>query len=89
MCESYVSHSVVAQPLAMNHVRHAHVLLPLAMPHRRHAHLGLHITVSLKGRTTHIWSFGCGFTCATTIGCVGFRQLLGITIVLELLTIIK
>ena len=21
--------------------------------------MGLHIVVSLKGRTTHIWSFGC------------------------------
>ena len=38
--------------------------------------LCLHIAVSLKGRTTRIWSFGCGFDCATAMGCAGFRLFL-------------
>ena len=45
----------------------------LVMPRVRHTRLGLHIAVNLKGRTTRIWSFGCGFTCATAMGCTGFR----------------
>ena len=47
-----------------------------------HWHLSLHIVVSLKGRITCIWSFGCGFACATAMGCAGFRLLFGIIIVL-------
>ena len=43
----------------------------------------LHIGVSLKGRTTSIWSFGCSFTCATIIECAGFELSFGIIIVLE------
>ena len=43
------------------------MLLPLVVLHVRHAHLGLYIIVSLKVRITHIWSFGCGFTYATTM----------------------
>ena len=58
-------------------------LLPLVRPHIRHAGLGLHITVSLKGRTTRIWSFGCGFACATAMECAGFRLLFGIIIALK------
>ena len=64
--EGYFSHSAVVQYLVMPHVRYVYVLLPLARPHVRHvcvllylvmlhirhAHLGLHIAVSLKGRTT-------------------------------------
>ena len=69
-------------PLVMPHVRHLYVLLPLVMPHVRHARLGLYIAVSLKGRTTHIWSFGCGFACGTAIGYAGFRLLFGTIIVL-------
>ena len=42
--------------------------------------LGLHIKVTLEGRTTRIWYFGCGFACATTIGCAGFRLSFGIII---------
>ena len=53
MYEHYVSHLVVARYLVMPHVRHLCVLLPLLVPHVRHAYLGLHIAVSLKGRTTH------------------------------------
>ena len=49
-----------------------------------HAHLGLHIAVSLKGRITRIWCFGCGFACATAMGCVGFRLLFSTAIVLQL-----
>ena len=60
------------QPLVRPHVRHVCVLLPLVRPHIRHARLGLHIVVSLKGRTTRIWFFGCGFTCATAMGYAGF-----------------
>ena len=82
VCESYVSCFVVAQPLVMPHVRHAHVLLPLVMHPIRHAHLNIHIVVSLKGRTTCIWSFGCGFAGATTMGCTGFELSFGIVIVL-------
>ena len=59
--------------LVMPHVRHVYVLQPLVRPHVRHVRLGLHIAVSLKGRTTRIYSFGCGFTCTTAMGCVGFR----------------
>ena len=58
-----------------------YVLLPLVRPHVRHARLGLHIAVSLKGRTTRIWSFGCGFACATAMGCAGFRLSFGTIIV--------
>ena len=59
--------------LIMPHVRHVYVLQPLVRPHVRHARLGLHIAVSFKGTTTCIWSFGCGFACATAMGCAGFR----------------
>ena len=69
---------VVRQYLVMPHVRHAYVLLPLVMIHIKHMHLGLHIGVSLKGRTTNVCSFGCGFACATTIGCAGFELSFGI-----------
>ena len=42
-----------------------------------------------ESRTIRIWSFGCGFACATTMGCAGFRLPLSMIIVLKLLTIIK
>ena len=58
------------------------VLQPLVRPHVMHASLGLHIAVILKGITTRIWSFGCGFACATAMGCAGFRLLFGTAIVL-------
>ena len=48
------------------------MLQPLVRPHVMHECLGLHIVVSLKGRTTHIWCFGYGFACATAMGCAGF-----------------
>ena len=87
MNERYISHWIVVWCLVMPHVRHVCVLLPIVrphvrnlcvllafvMPHVKHARLGLYITVSLKGRTTHIWSFGFGFACATAMGCAGFR----------------
>ena len=66
----------------MPHIRYVYVLLHLVRPHIRHAHLGLYIAVSLKGRTTCIWSFGFGFTCSTAVGCVGFRISFGTIIVL-------
>ena len=91
MYEGCVSRSVVVQYFVMPHVRHMPlvrlyirhvcVLLPFVRPHVRYAHLGLHIAASLKGGTTRIWSFGCGFACATAIGCAGFRLLFGIIIV--------
>ena len=65
----------------MPHVRYVYVLQPLVRPHVRHVRLGLHIAVSLKGRTTCIWSFGCGFACATEMECAVFRLLFGTTIV--------
>ena len=77
MYKGYISHSVVFLYLVRPHVRHVYVLLPFVRPHVRHTSLGLYIVVSLKGRTTRIWSFGCGFTCATTMGCAGFRLLFG------------
>ena len=80
----HVRHVYVLQPLVRPHVRHVYVLLPLVRPHVRHVCLGLHIVVSLKGRTTHIWSLGCGFTYATTMGCAGFRLLLDTITVLSL-----
>ena len=55
-------------PLVRPHIRHLCVLLPFVIPHVRHAHLCLYIGVSLKGRTTRIYSFGYGFACATTMG---------------------
>ena len=58
------------------------MVLPLVMPHIRHAHLGLYIGLSLKGRTSYIWSFGCGFVCATAMGCSEFKLSFGTTIVL-------
>ena len=58
------------------------MLLLLVRPHVRHACLGLHIAVSSKGKTTHNWSFRCGFACATAIGCAVFRLLFGMIIVL-------
>ena len=78
----HVKHVYVLLPLVKFHVRHVCVLLLLVMPHVKHAHLGRHIAVGLKGRTIRIWSFGCSFTCATTMGCAGFRRLFGIIIVL-------
>ena len=62
-----------ARYLVMPHVRHVYVLQPLVRPHVMHALLGLHIAVCLKGRKTHIWSFGCGFACSTAMGCAGLR----------------
>ena len=82
MYKGCISHLVVVQYLEMHHVRHVCVLLPLIRPHIRHAHLGLHIAVSFEGRTTHIWSFGCGFTCATAMGYGRFRLLFSGNIVL-------
>ena len=73
MYEGYVSYLVVAQYLVMPHVRYVCVLLPLVRPHVRHVRLGLYIAVSLKGKKTHIWSFGCGFACASEMGCSGFK----------------
>ena len=58
------------------------MLQPLVRPHVRHVRLGLYIAVNLKGRTTRIWSFGCGFACATAMGCAVFRLFLGTVIVL-------
>ena len=73
----HVRHVYVLQPLVRPHVRHVCVLQPLVRPHVMHARLGLHIAVTLKSRTTSIWSFGCGFTCATAMGCAGFRLSFG------------
>ena len=67
----------VLQLLVRPHVKHVYVLLPLVRPHVRYACLGLYIAVSLEGRTTCTWSFGCGFACATAMGCAGFRLLVG------------
>ena len=89
MYEGYVSHSVIVQYLIMIHVKHMCMLLPLVMLHVRHVQLGLYIGVSLNSKTTYISSFGCSFVCATTMGCAGFKLLLGMIIVLQLLTIIK
>ena len=69
-------------PLVRPHIRHVHVLLPLVMPYIRNESLGLHIAVSMKGRTTRIWSCGYGFTFITAMGCAGFRLLFGTIIVL-------
>ena len=96
MYEGYVSHSVVVMylimpyirhvyvllPLVRPHLRQVYVLLPLVIPHVRHVCLDLHIVVSSKGRTTRIWSFGCGFACAIEMQCAGFRLLLDKIIVL-------
>ena len=54
----------------------------LVVPHVRHAYLSLHIAVSLKGQTTCIWSFGCGFACTIAMGCAGFKILLDTNLVL-------
>ena len=78
----YVWHAYILVPLLRPHVRHVCVLMPFIMPHVRYAHLGLYIGVILKVRATRIWSFGCGFTCATTIGCAGFKLSFGIKRVL-------
>ena len=78
----HVRHVYVLQPLVRPHIRHVCVLLPFVRPHVRHARLGIHIAASLKGRTTPIWSFGCGYTYATAMGCAGFRLLLDTIIVL-------
>ena len=77
----HVRHVYVLQPLVRPHVKHVCVLLPLVRPHVRHARLSLHIVFSLKGRITHIWSFGCGFACAIAMGCAGFRLSFGTTTV--------
>ena len=82
MYKGYVSHLVVAWYLVMPHIRHVCMLLPFVRFYVRYAYLGLLIAVSLKGRTSHIWSFGCGFACATIMGCAGFRLLFGTDIVL-------
>ena len=61
------------QPLVRPHIRYVCVLQPLVRPYVMHTRLGLHIAASLKGRTTCIWSFSCGFACGTAMGCVGLR----------------
>ena len=78
----HVRHVYELQTLVRPHVRHVCMLLPFVRAHIRHTRLGLHIEVSLKGRTARIWSFGCGFACATELGCAGFRLLFGTVIVL-------
>ena len=78
----HVRHVYLLQPLVRPYVKHVCELLPLVRPHVRYVRLGLHIAVSLKGRKTRIWSFGCGFACATAMGCAGFRLLFGTVIVL-------
>ena len=78
----HVRHVYVLLPLLRPHVRHVCMLLPFVMPHVRYAHLDLHKVFNLKGRITRIWSFGCGFACATATGCAGFRLLFGIIVVL-------
>ena len=78
----HVRHVYVLLPLVRPHVRHVYMLLPVVMSHVRHAHLGLHIGDRLEYRITHIWSLGCGFACATTMGCAGFKLSFGIIIVL-------
>ena len=82
MYEGYINRSVVVQYLVIPHIRYVYVLLPLVRPHVKHVRLGLHITVSLKDKTTRIWSFGCGFACVTAMGCARFRLLFGTIIVL-------
>ena len=96
MYEGYVSRLIVVWYLVMPHVRHVYelqpfvrpyvkhvcVLLPLVRLHVSHVRLDLYIVVSLKGRTTHIWSFGCGFACATEMGCAGLRLLFSIVSIL-------
>ena len=77
-----VRHVYILLPFVRRYVTHVCMLLPLIRPHVRHAHLGLHITVSSKGKITRILSFGCSFACATTMGCAGFRLLFGTVIVL-------
>ena len=54
MYEGYISRLVVVRYLVRPHVRHVCVLLPFVRPYVRHAYLGLHIAISLKGRTTRI-----------------------------------
>ena len=66
----------------MPYVMQVCMLLPLIILHLKHVHLGLQKAVSLKGRTTHICSFGCGFACATKMGCAGSELSFGIIIVL-------
>ena len=78
----HVGHVYVLLPLARPHIRHVCMLLLFVMAHIRYVHLGLHIAVSLEGRTTCIWSFGCGFTFSIAIGYVGFRLLFGTIIFL-------
>ena len=77
----HVRHVYVLKPLVRPHVRHVCVLLPLVRPNVSHARLELYIAVSLKGRTTCIWSFGCSFACVTAMGCAGFRLSFGKIIV--------
>ena len=78
----YISRLVFARYLVVPHIGHVCVILPLVMPHVRHAHLGLHIGVRLKGRTTHIWSFGCTFTYGTIMEYAGLELSFGIIIVI-------
>ena len=89
MYKGYISHLVVAQPLVMPYIGYVCVLLHLKILHRRYAHLCLNIGVSLKGRTTHIWSFGCNFAYTTKKIYAGFKLSFGISTILQLLTIIK
>ena len=66
----------------MPHIKYLCVLLLLAVLTVRHMNLSLHIWASLKGIATQIWSFGCGFACATIMGCLGFKISFGIIILL-------
>ena len=78
----HLRHICVLLPLVRLYIRYLYVLLLLVIPHVRHARLGLHIAVSWKGRTTHIWSFGYGFSCDTAIECAAFKLFFDTIIVL-------
>ena len=52
--EGYISCLAVAWCLVVPHAKHVFVLLPFVMPRIRHTKMGLHIEVSLKGKTTCI-----------------------------------
>ena len=73
----HVRYVYVLLPLVRPHIRNVYMLLPFVMPHIRYTHLDLYIAVSFKGRTTHIWFFGCGFAYATAMACAGFRLSFG------------
>ena len=72
----HVKHVCILLPLVRPHVSYVYVLLPLIISHVRHTYLGIYVGARMESRTTLVWSFGCGFACATIMDVLGLNNYL-------------